>query len=297
VTRPILLVDGNNLLIRAVEATRRVAMNAPDGTDTSALVTFTSTLSRYTRQIRPYKVTVLWDSTSAQVPNWRKSIYPPYKANRPTAPDAYGRNSREMVTTFLRLAGIPQLGVWGQEADDLIGSYWRRLNMPMTILSNDKDLLQLVGTTPRGAQCDQIRISSADTATEYWTADRVEEHYGCTPEQLPLVLALWGDSSDNIPGVPGIGVKFAVKHLSAAGWDLDKVAHKGIQDHRKEIAVYHQLIDLRGPQYSLDGVLPAPPPFMPTSPGADKAWKDLYAFLSGYGMTRTITRLASGELW
>lgn len=296
-TRPILLVDGNNLLIRAVEATRRVAMNAPDGTDTSALVTFTSTLSRYTRQLRPYKVMVLWDSTSTQVPNWRKAIYPPYKANRPTGPDDYRRSSREMVTTFLQLARIPQLGVWGQEADDLIGSYWRGFNMPMVILSNDKDLLQLVGKTPRGAQCTQIRISSADTDTDDWNEERVQEHYGCTPAQLPLVLALWGDASDNIPGVPGIGVKFAVKHLSAAGWDLDKVTHKGIQAHRKEIATYLQLIDLRQPQETLDHVLPHPPPFMPTSPGPDKAWQDLYAFLSGYGMTRTITRLASGELW
>ncbi|MFE4863283.1 hypothetical protein ACFRBW_39690, partial [Streptomyces sp. NPDC056670] len=206
-TRPTLLVDGNNLLIRAVEATRRVAMNSPDGTDTSALVVFTSTLSRYIREVRPYKVAVVWDATSSHFPNWRQAIYPEYK---PTGPDDYRRKSRALVYDFLELAGVVQLAVAGQEADDLIGAFWRDYDQPMTILSNDKDLLQLVGQNPHGALCDQIRISSADTDTDYWAADRVEEYYGCTPAQLPLVLSLWGDSSDNIPGVPRIGVKFAV---------------------------------------------------------------------------------------
>ncbi|MEV7675147.1 5'-3' exonuclease H3TH domain-containing protein [Streptomyces sp. NPDC088752] len=296
-TRPILLVDGNNLLIRAVEATRRVAMNAPDGTDTSALVSFTATLSRHTRQIRPYKVLVLWDSSSALVPSWRKTIYPEYKANRPSAPDEYRRASREMVTAFLQHARVPQLGILGEEADDLIGAYWRTLDMPMTILSSDKDLLQLVGRTKRGAQCEQIRLSSADTATDHWTADRVEEYYGCAPEHLPLVLALAGDASDNIPGVPGIGPKFAVKHLSAADWKLDDVTHARIQAHRPQIALYRRLTDLREPRHSLDDNLPSLPPFMPTTPGPDSAWRALHAFLSGYGMTKTISRLIRNELW
>ncbi|MFJ4902836.1 hypothetical protein [Streptomyces sp. NPDC088727] len=296
-TQPMLLVDGNNLLIRAVEGTRRAAMHSPDGTDTSALVAFTATLSRHIRQLRPYKVVVLWDSTNELVPNWRKAVYPQYKANRPTGPDDYRRASRQMVTEFLQLAQVPQLGVMGYEADDLIGAYWRAFKVPMTILSNDKDLLQLVGETPRGVQCDQIRISSASTDTDHWTPERVQEHYGCTPAQLPLVLSLWGDSSDNIPGVPQIGVKFAVKHLSAAGWDLDKVTHKGIQDHRAEIALYYRLVDLREPNSILDRAITTPPPFMPTRPGPDKWWRDLHGFLSKHGMARTITRLASGELW
>ncbi|MCX4799531.1 hypothetical protein OG497_37380, partial [Streptomyces sp. NBC_01242] len=284
-TRPTLLVDGNNLLIRAVEATRRVAMHSPDGTDTSALVAFTSGLSRYTRQIRPYRVVVLWDVTTSHFPNWRNAIYPEYKATRPTAPDDYRRKSRELVYLFLELAGVPQLGVAGQEADDLIGAFWRDHDQPMTILSNDKDLLQLVGPNPHGVMTEQIRISSADTDTDYWTADRVEEHYGCTPEQLPLVLALWGDASDNIPGVPGIGPKFAVKHLSAAGWDLNEVKHKGIQAHREQIEIYRRLIDLRQqPSVPVWSVVPQLGPFMPTTPGPDQAWQDLYAFLSGHGM-------------
>lgn len=293
----ILLVDGNNILIRAVEATRRTAMNAPDGTNTSALVAFTGTLSRYTRQIRPYKVLVLWDSTSGLMPNWRKSIYPPYKANRPSGPDEYRRASRDMVTDFLRLAGIAQLGIMGHEADDLIGAYWRTLRMPMTILSNDKDLLQLTGPNPHGEQCNQIRISSSDTDTELWTPERVEEHYGCTPEQLPIAMSLAGDTSDNIPGVPRIAMKFAVKHLSAAGWDLDKVEHKGIQAHRDQIALYRQLVDLRVPMDSIDSTIPIPPPFMPTMPGSGQPWQQLYTFLSDYGMTRTIARLVSKQLW
>lgn len=99
--RPTLLIDGNNILIRAVEATRRSAMHADDGRDTSALVVFVKTISRYIRTYQPYRVSVLWDQTSSTVPNWRNRLYPAYKANRPTAPDTYRRDSRFFVREFL----------------------------------------------------------------------------------------------------------------------------------------------------------------------------------------------------
>jgi DNA polymerase-1 len=295
--QPTLLIDGNNILIRAVEATRRSAMHSDDGTDTSALVVFVKTISRYIRQYQPYRVMVLWDQASRDVPNWRTLIYPEYKANRPTAPDAYRRDSRYLVREFLLLCGIPQHAIMGMEADDLIGAYWRKEFGDVIILSNDKDLAQLIGPTPLGGFCRQVRVSSADTPTDVWGPEHVENTFGCTPSQLPLVLALAGDASDNIPGVPKIGRKFAVKHLSAAGWDLDKVEHQGIQEHREQVGLYLQLVNLRSPWENSITHLPTIPLFMPTQPGPDGYWRALWGFLDDLQLRQFQRQLMAGELW
>ncbi|MEU6362257.1 5'-3' exonuclease [Streptomyces albidoflavus] len=289
--RPTLLVDGNNVLVRAVEATRNSAMHSADGIDTSALVGFIATLSRHTREECPYRLIVLWDAGH----DWRKKIYPAYKANRPTGPDPYRTESRQLVSEFLRLAHIPQHQLPGYEADDLIAAYWRILDTDITILSNDKDLLQLTGPTPRGHTCEQIRLSSYGTPTDRWTATTVAERHGCTPDQLPVAMSLAGDTSDNIPGVPRIGMKTAVKLLAAAGWDLDAVPHDGVQQHRAEVAVYRELVDLRA-----NGMQPQVPrigPFLPVSPGPDDAWRQLHAFTQLHDLRQIAARLGRRELW
>ncbi len=288
-----MLIDGNNLLIRAVEATRRSAMHSDDGTDTSALVVFVKTISRYIRQYHPYRVSVLWDSS----PSWRAAVYPPYKANRLTSPDPYRRDSRLLVREFLTAARIHQHATPRMEADDLIGAYWRHETGKVVILSSDKDLLQLVGPTPRGGFCHQVRVSSADTPTDFWYPEKVEEHYGCLPEQLPWVLALAGDPSDNIPGIPKIGPKFAVKHMSAADWNIDNVAHPGIQARLAEAHLFYRLVDLRIPWNHSPVDLPGIPPFLPVRPGPDDAWRTLWKFLDGLQLRQFQQQLMAGELW
>lgn len=295
--QPTLLIDGNNILIRAVEATRRSAMHSDSGTDTSALVVFVKTLSRYIRQLQPYRVSVLWDQTNAEVPNWRNRLFPAYKANRPTAPDSYRRDSRFLVREFLTQARIHQHAITGFEADDLIGAYWRREPGKVVILSNDKDLAQLIGPTPLNGTCSQIRVSSSGTPTDTWTTDQVQKHFGCTPEQLPWVLALAGDASDNIPGVPKIGLKFAVKHMAAAGWDINKVDHLGIQEHLEQAHLFHQLVNLRSPWENGTTDLPRIPLFMPTQPGPDDAWRSLWAFLDDLQLRQFQSQLMTGQLW
>ncbi|MFI0967043.1 hypothetical protein ACH4S8_37515 [Streptomyces sp. NPDC021080] len=292
-TRPTLLVDGNNLLYRAVEATRRSAMHSSDGTDTGALVVFVSTLSRYVREEKPYRIMVCWDGGYG----WRTELHPGYKADRPQHTDAYRSTSRDLVTGFLARCRIPQARLDGFEADDLIAAYWRTLNEPITILSNDKDLLQLTGANPAGHPCEQIRISSADTPTDRWDEAKVLDHFGCTPAQIPLAMSLAGDPGDGIPGVPGIGMKWAVKHLSKASWDVGLIDHPAIATARDEgeVATWRQLVDLRDVPYTM--IPTGVPPFIPVTPGQDGAWKALYAFLDHYGMTQTIRRLISGELW
>lgn len=292
--RPTLLIDGNNILVRAVEATRRSPMHSNDGTDTSALVVFIKTISRYIREEKPYRVMVCWDSG----PGWRNELYPAYKANRPQATDEYRSTTRRLVWMFLTLARVPFTYYPRFEADDLIAVYWRYAREPVVILSSDKDLAQLVGPNPNGHPCTQIRVSSANTPTDRWNETTVLDHYGCTPAQLPLAMALIGDTSDNIPGVRGIGKKFAVKHLTAAGWDLAAVEHKDIAAARDkgEIEIYRQLVDLRDPPYEShpDGIIS---PFMPVTPGPDAAWQTLWQFLNELQLRDVERRLLAGELW
>ena len=292
--RPFLLVDGNNLLVRAVEATRHAAMHSNDGTDTSALVVFIKTISRYIREEKPYRVMVCWDSG----PGWRNQIYPAYKANRPQTTDEYRTGTRRLVLEFLSLARVPWTYFPGFEAEDLIATYWRYARQPVVILSSDKDLLQMVGPNPNGHPCTQIRLSSFNTPTDRWNEQKVTDHYGCTPAQLPALMSLWGDTSDGIPGVRGIGEKYALKHLTAAGWDLNAIEHPAIAEARDtgQVAIYRQLVDLRDPPYESypDGTVS---PFMPVTPGPDVAWHALWKFLTELQLRDIERRLLAGELW
>lgn len=289
--RPTLLVDGNNLLVRAVEATRRAAMTSPSGVSTAALVVMARTLSRYIRGEVPYKVIVLWDRGYAR----RAALYPPYKAARPQAADDYRSTSKQLVQELLQLCRVQQHSVPGEEADDLIAEYWRTATTPVVILSNDKDLLQLVGQTPTGHDCEQIRISSANTPTDRWGEREVREHFGCTPAQIPVAMSLAGDSVDGIPGIPGFGMKTAVKHLAAADWNLDAVTHPHVISRRDEIALYRQLVDLR--DIPLGQPLPTLTPFMPVTVGPDRAWAALNWFLADYHLNDLRTRMIVGEMW
>lgn len=292
-TRPTLLIDGNNILIRAVKATEHTVMNSDDGTNTSGLVVVVKTISRYIREEKPYRVMVCWDGGRS----WRHQVYPAYKAARPQQTDAYRSTTRRLVKSFLALCRIPQGHLDGFEADDLIAAHWRHANEPVTILSGDKDFLQLVGETPKGHWCSQIRLSSGHTPTEHWQPGHVLAHYGCSPAQLPLVMSLTGDGSDGIPGVKGIGPKFAIKHLAAAGWDLAAVEHSGIAEARDngEIAKWRTLVDLREVPYEM--IPTGVGPFMPVNPGPDAAWNALWEFLERYQLRQFQRQLLAGELW
>lgn len=291
--RPILLIDGNNLLIRAVKVTEHTVMNSDDGTNTSGLVVFVKTLSRYLREEKPYRFIVCWDGGRS----WRHQVYPAYKAARPQQTDAYRSATRRLVRSFLALCRIPQAFLDGFEADDLIAAYWRHAYEPVTILSSDKDFFQLVGTTPTGHPCTQIRIASADKPIDRWDEAKVTEHHGCTPAQLPALMALTGDASDGIPGVKGIGPKFAIKHMTAAGWDLAAIEHPGIAEARDngDIARWRTLVDLRDVPYEM--IPTGVGPFIPVTPGHDAAWKDLWEFLERYQLHQFQRQLLAGELW
>ncbi|MGB1920009.1 MAG: 5'-3' exonuclease, partial [Candidatus Puniceispirillaceae bacterium] len=204
----LLLVDGSGYIFRAFHALP--PMTRPDGTPVNAVYGFTSMLMKLVDDMQPDHIAVIFD-TSRQT--FRSEIYPQYKANRSEPPD-------ELIPQFalVRAAtealSLPQLEAPGFEADDLIATYATLAEadgLETVIVSSDKDLMQLVrGNVSMLDPMKQRRIG----------ADEVVERFGVLPEKVVDVQALAGDSTDNVPGVPGIGIKTAAELINLYG-DLE----------------------------------------------------------------------------
>lgn len=284
----VLLVDGDNLLVRAIKAIEGGSGMSSEGTNTGPTMIFINTLSRYIRDVKPTRVAVCWDTTC----HWRRTLWPQYKAQRPGGernPDAY-----RLTKMFLSLAGIHHVSRAGWEADDLVAGYWRKHRFDEKwILSSDKDLLQLVDSRTK-----QIRISSSDTPTDIWDVERVEEKYGCQPRHLSAVMALIGDTADGIPGVRGIGPKTAVKLIIGTGLKAEYLPDERIAGSLSELRTWQALIDLRHPaeQAHEKLLLPLVPYFRPTGPRT-AGYADMMVFLTEYNMMSIVRRLQEGRLW
>jgi DNA polymerase-1 len=207
--RHLCLVDGSGYIFRAFFAIK-TPMTRPDGTPVGAVFGFCSMLWKLLQEQDCDHIAVIFDAGRR---SFRNDIYPAYKANRPEAPP-------ELVPQFAlvreatRAFNIPAIEVPGYEADDLIASYARRATETgarVTILSSDKDLMQLV--RPGVAMFDPLKNKAIGEA-------EVREKFGVGPDRVVDVQSLAGDSTDNVPGVPGIGVKTAAELIGAYG-DLD----------------------------------------------------------------------------
>lgn len=202
------LVDGAGFIFRAYYAIR-TTMTATDGTPTNAVYGFTRLLINVLRDRAPSHVAVVFDPAGG---SFRNEIFPEYKANRGEPPDDLKPQfalCREAVTAL----GIPSIVVPGYEADDIIGTLARKWvesgdHCHALIVTADKDLMQLV--TDKVTLWDGKEDADVDRAA-------VIEKFGVPPETVADALGLAGDSSDNIPGVPGIGLKTAAKLLQEYG--------------------------------------------------------------------------------
>lgn len=285
----ILLVDANNLFMRAWFATQHEAMTA-DGESTAAMVVFTNTLTRHIREELPDKVVVCWDGGGS---DYRTRLLPSYKANRKEKHEA-SRASRErrVIKEFLALANIFQVERPGVEADDLIAKYWQAAEEDVLIVSEDKDFLQLAGHMPtaRGRYTCEILRSTG----ERWNAARVQEKTGAEPQHLPSVMALTGDTSDNVIGVPGIGPVRAVQLLEEAGWDLQAIEDPRVREMLPQVLTNRVLVNLRLPIPGLQ--LPTPPYFAPTR-STSALYPELVTFLDRYQLKGLTARLLTATLW
>ncbi len=206
------LIDGSSFIFRAYHAIR--PLNRPDGTPVNAVSGFCNMLFKLLRDLddaeRPSHLAVIFDAGKK---TFRNDIYPEYKAHRPPAPeDLVPQFSiiRDAVVAF----NLPSIDSDGYEADDIIATYATQAEKQgnkVTIISTDKDLMQLVSDN----------VTMFDTMkNRHIGIEEVKEKFGLGPEKVTEIQALAGDSADNIPGVPGIGVKTAALLLSEFG-DLD----------------------------------------------------------------------------
>ncbi len=204
--RPVLyLVDGSAYIYRAYHAIRGLANSK--GMPTNAVFGFTRMLIKLIQERRPRHVAIFFDTKG---PTFRHRLFDAYKATRPPAPD-----DLVMQLPYIKkiTAGfnIPMIEKEGFEADDLIGTYARRaeaVGFDVVMVTGDKDFLQLV--TPRISIWDPMKDAVFDLA-------HIEREYGLKPEQMLEVMGLTGDTSDNVPGVPGIGPKTALKLIQSFG--------------------------------------------------------------------------------
>ena len=211
------LVDGNNLAYRAFFALPE-ELQTTDGQPTNALLGFTNMLFKLLSDYRPRGVAVAWDTK----PVHRKEIDAEYKADRRSMPDLLREqfpHFRPIVEAF----GYQNLEFEGWEADDVIATLATRADaagVRTCVVSTDRDAFQLVSEniclmmTPRGVADVQV-----------YTPDRVEARYGIRPDQIPDFIGLKGDTSDNIPGIPGIGDKTAGQLVAQYGSLEDVVEH------------------------------------------------------------------------
>lgn len=200
------LVDGSGYIFRAYFALPQNLTN-PDGVPVGAVLGFTNMLIKLVKDLKAPYLAVIFDAARK---NFRYDIYDQYKANRDDPPEDLIPQF-PLFRTATEAFGIPALEVEGYEADDLIATYARQAvarGQNVTIVGSDKDLMQLVN--------DNVRLYDPIKG-KYLGAEDVIEKFGVPPAQVIDVQALAGDSVDNVPGVPGIGIKTAAQLIGEYG--------------------------------------------------------------------------------
>lgn len=211
------IIDGYGLIYRSYFAFINRPLRDMEGNNVSALFGFFNSLLMLIREYHPDYLVVAMDTAA---PTFRHELYKPYKANRDAAPDDL-HTQVPRIQEILKAANIPQIGMDGWEADDIIASLTlcaSKQGIQSIMVTGDKDLLQLVRPEvsalrpPRKGEKQYRLMGQAE----------VELEFGVRSDQIVDYLALIGDSSDNVPGVAGIGPKGAVKLLQEYG-DLDTI--------------------------------------------------------------------------
>jgi len=195
------LIDGNSYLYRAFYAIR--GLSASDGTPTNAIFGFTNMILKILREKKPDYFAVVFDTPA---PTHRHEAFKEYKAHRPGMPDEL-KPQVPLIKEIIDAFRIRTIEREGYEADDILAHIARQAEaegLDVYIVTGDKDMCQVVSPN--------IRLY--DTMKEKITEEKdVTERFGVRPSQFPEIIALMGDTSDNIPGAPGIGEKTAVKLL------------------------------------------------------------------------------------
>lgn len=228
----LIILDGNSLLNRAFYALPPLT-NA-EGLHTNAIYGFANMLFKMRDEIKPDYIVCTFDR---KAPTFRHEEYKDYKAGRKKMPPELAEQF-PVVKDFLKLLAIDSFEIDGFEADDLIGTlsvYAEKKGIEVYIVTGDRDALQLA--------TDNVKViitKKGITEKEVYDRKRMIEDFGVTPTQFIDVKGLMGDSSDNIPGVPGIGEKTAFKLISQYGSienvlsDVENISGKKIKESLME---------------------------------------------------------------
>ena len=286
------LIDGSGFIFRAYHALPPLSRKA-DGLPTGAVSGFCNMLWKLIEDTKagdkPSHLAVIFDAGRH---SFRNEMYPEYKANRDEPPDDLTPQF-PLTRDATRAFGVPAVEKSGFEADDLIATYARlgaESGHEVVIVSSDKDLMQLV--RPGVSMFDPIKNKPIGEA-------EVREKFGVGPDKVVDVQALAGDSTDNVPGVPGIGVKTAAELITQYG-DLDTLLQRAGEikqpKRRETLLANRDKAEISRKLVTLKDDAPAPLPVDKLAPQKpDPA--ALLAFLQRMGLRRVIQRLeASGML-
>lgn len=228
--RRLFLIDAHSYLYQAFYAIRQ--LTAPDGTPVNAVYGFTNFLMRLFTEIRPDYIAVAMDAPGK---TFRHEKYAPYKATRKEMPSEL-RAQIPLIREVIDAFGVPAFMVEGFEADDIIAAvakHAEKEGIETFIVTRDKDAKQLLS--------DRVRMFNTRDDSAFAPEDLMRE-WGVAPAQVIDVLALMGDASDNIPGVPGVGEKTALKLVQEYGSlenvlaNADKVKGKKLARNLREYA-------------------------------------------------------------
>ncbi len=270
---PLLLVDGSSYLYRAFHVPNLQQLTNARGEPTGAVYGVVNMLRSLLAEYDPQYIAVVFD---AKGKTFRHQLYDQYKANRPPMPPELSDQVPPLLD-MVRAMGLPLLQVEGVEADDVIGALAKRataLGMETVISTGDKDMAQLVD--------EHVTLVNTMSRTTLDTAG-VEEKFGVAPGQIVDYLALIGDSSDNIPGIPRVGPKTAAKWLGSWGSLEGIIEHAGeikgkvgesLRDHLEQLPLSRELATIR-----CDIELDAGPQEMGRRPQDTERLRELYGQL------------------
>ena len=219
----LLILDANSIVNRAFYAVR--LLTTKEGAHTNAIFGFLNILFKYMDEIRPDYIAAAFDLPQ---PTFRHEMYDGYKATRHKMPDELA----EQIPVLKEVLSAMNIKIYekpGFEADDVIGTAARvctEENVCCCVLTGDRDDLQLAS---QNVLIHLVTTRMGNTSTEVFDDKKVQEKYGVTPEEFIDLKAIMGDSSDNIPGVRGIGEKGATALIqafhSAKSWRRGKAMH------------------------------------------------------------------------
>ena len=247
--KKLLVLDAYALIYRAYFAFINRPIKTSKGQNTSAIFGFTKSLLDALKRFDPSHIAVAFDISGK---TFRNDLYPEYKANRQETPEDI-RSAVPIIKDIIRAMNITILEKQGYEADDIVGTLAARaepLGFEVKMMTPDKDYGQLLTS-----KVVMVKPSRSGADIETVTANDICKKYGIeNPMQFKDILALWGDSSDNIPGVPGIGEKTAAKLITQYGSiegiyeNIDQLSKKQCEkllENREQLDLARTLVEIK----------------------------------------------------